>query len=218
MCKGCSLEVNEYYDTNSKEHKKFPQINAFTVATTNVPDEDIADFKLSGVIKSIAPIVVNEEETGDLKVEFLYIKDGGQNVGLAIKPIELTVDKEVADDFTDMFQPTDCCELDIEVITETVGNAPTQAKGFGRRNSNVISGFTRTIYNIFNSECDAPFEEEHKNYISVDDVKKLLKERDMFLEEMKNNALNKNKDNSGAKKGIGARASKVADDEVDPFA
>ena len=67
-----------------------------------------------------------------------------------------------------------------EVIVKHIGNKKTSSGGFGRRESNIVSGFAVTEYSIFRG--DDKFEEENEYYISVDAVKKLLEERDVMIE------------------------------------
>ena len=49
-----SLVVNEYA-TETGEFKSFPQINIFQCSSSGVPEEDIAEGEISGIIRNIKP-------------------------------------------------------------------------------------------------------------------------------------------------------------------
>lgn len=174
-----TINNNEYVGQDNEFHSTV-QLNAFTVTSSVTSDNDYCDGSLSGMIKSIKPEMKGEDETGRKIVEFLYINNE------EIFPINLVLDEDLIDDFEDNYNKGDNVVLDIECVTRTVGVAKT-AKKFGRE-SNRVSGYTVTEYKIF-SGGDV-LEEENKNYLNMKDVKKLLEERDIKIEQMKEEKLN----------------------------
>ena len=174
-----SLRANEYVDKNTFEYKSYPSLNGFQITSTSVPEEDIADCEISGVIKNIYKEVRgdNEEETGRLKVDFLYVENYGNG---AIYPVTFIVESDLADDFENFYEAGQSVKLYYEVLVKQIGQKKATNGGFGRRESHIVSGFSVTEYSVFRG--DEPFEEENDYYISIDDVKNLLEERDVMIE------------------------------------
>ena len=206
-----SLNANEYAsatDGKNFEFHSFPQINSFSVTTTSRTD-DLAEGYISGVIRKIANEVVGEdaEETGRLKVEFYTFDLEGKAT-----PINFIVEKDMADDFTDMYKNGDSCKVNYEVVTRHVGGNK-KASAFGR-SSKLSNGYDVTEYVIFGGE--EPYEEEHDNYVDVADMKVAMANRQNFIDstidEAKNKAKEGSKSGSTTKKGLG-RKSKATEDE-----
>lgn len=178
----CSLSENSYVDdkSNEPEFKSFPQLSAFQITSSNVSDDDTADGRISGVVKSIKDEVRNEEETGRIIVEFYYmITDGSGDI--IATPINLIVESDLADDFKDMYPIGSNCILDVEIINRQVGGNKKKVEGhFGRRESKVVDGFTVEEFSCFGG--DPTLEEENEYFVSVDDMKELLKERKVMIE------------------------------------
>ena len=173
-----TLRANEYVDKNTFEFKSFPSLNGFQISSTNVPAEDIADCEISGVIKNIYKEVRgdNEEETGRLKVDFLYV----DSYAGAIYPTTFLVESDLADDFEQFYEVGQSVKLYYEILVKQIGQKKVASGGFGRRESHIVSGYSITEYSVFRG--DEPFEEENDYYISVEKVKELLEERDVMIE------------------------------------
>lgn len=195
--------ANNDYIGQDKEFHSIVNLNAFTVTSSVTADSDYCDGSLSGVIRTIKPEFKGEDETGRKIVEFLYVAND------EIFPINLIVDEDLVSDFEDNYSNGDSVILDIECTTRTVG-AKSQTKKFGRE-SHRVSGYTVTEYKIFGGG-DA-LEEENKNYLDKETVKKLLNERDIKIEQLKNENKEK-KDNEFVE------INKVASNDAidDPFA
>lgn len=171
-----TLRANEYVDKNSFEFKSFMGINGFQITSTSVPEDDIAEGELSGVIHTINHETKGEDgdETGRLKV-CMYTFDNQGNT----TPANFIVESDLADAFEDLYELGDSVKLYFEVNMRQVGQKKTTSGGFGRRESNMVSGYTVTEYSIFRG--DNPFEEENEYYISVEQVKQALAERDIMI-------------------------------------
>ena len=173
-----TLRANEYVDKNSFEFKSYPSLNGFQISSTNVPEEDIADCEISGVIKNIYKEVRgdNEEETGRLKVDFLYFDSYAD----AIYPTTFIVENDLADDFENFYEAGQSVKLYYEILVKHIGQKKAVSGGFGRRDSHIVSGFSVTEYSVFRG--DEPFEEENDYYLPVDKIKELLEEREVMIE------------------------------------
>ena len=196
--------VNNEYPTPEGEFKSLIQLNAFTVTSTVTSDTDYCDGSLSGVIRAIKPEIKGEDETGRKIVDFLYVNSMEQ-----ICPINLILDEDLVDAFEDNYSKGDCVVLDIECTTRTVG-AKNQPKKFGSRDSHRVSGYTVTEYKIFGG--GDVLEDENKYYLKKEDIKKLLEERDIMIEQ-------KIKEKKGEEKKKDEEFVKVKVEDIeDPFA
>lgn len=166
--------ANNEYPTPEGEFKSLVQLNAFQVTSTVTSDTDYCDGSLSGIIRSIKPEIKGEDETGRKIVDFLYINSMEQ-----ICPISLILDEDLVEGFEDNYSKGDCVVLDIECTTRTVGSVK-QTKKFGR-DSHRVSGYTVTEYKIFGG--GDVLEEENKYFLTKEDVKKKLDERNIMIEQ-----------------------------------
>lgn len=172
-----SLRANEYVDKNTFEFKSFSGINGFQITSNNVPEEDIADCEISGVIRSIVPEVrgENADETGRLKVELYSFDNNGVTT-----PATFIVEEDLASDFNDYYEAGQSVKIYYEIIVKQVGTKKTVGGGFGRRESQMVSGFSVTEYSVFRG--DDPFDEENDYFVDMDTMKKAMAERDMMIE------------------------------------
>ena len=185
------LGVNEYVSKDTYEFKSFPQINGFRITSTNVPEEDIADCEISGIIRSIIPETKGEdaEETGRLKVELYTFNRNAETT-----PFTFIVEADLADDFNSFYEAGQSVKLYYEIITKQVGAKKPTTGGFGRRESHMVSGFSVTEYSVFRGDED--FDEESEYYINPEDMKQALNERDIKI----NNMIQKTKEDSSKPK------------------
>lgn len=219
-----SLSDGGYVDKNNEWADKIT-INAFQVSHTNVPEEDMCEVKLSGVIKRIAKEMVNEEETGKLNVEFLFVNNGKD--GLEACPMTFQVDDDLSEDFEDYYKNGDNAVLDLELITKEFGKRNVVSENhFGRRDSKIVGGYTKTIFNLVGG--DPALESENELFVSIDDMKKLLDERkikiDASITAKKNKATSQTAPTQARGLGRSAKVDEVpfeeasADVDADPFA
>jgi hypothetical protein len=178
-----NIANNEYVGQDGEFHSAI-NLNAFTVTSSVTSDTDYCDGSLSGVIRTIKPEIKGEDETGRKIVEFLYVNND------EIFPINLILDEDLVNDFEDNYSKGDNVVLDIECTTRTVGTK-AQTKKFGRE-SHRVSGYTVTEYKIFGG--GDVLEDENKYYLDKESVKKALADRDIKIEQMKNEGKDKKKD------------------------
>lgn len=186
-------------------------VNMFSLSATGVGDEDYAEGKVSGYIKSIKAETrgEDEDETGRLLVELWMYNDYDDSVA----PFTLVVEEDVAEDFENTYSDGDNAVLDFDIVSRQVGGKKPKT-AFGKKESKIVGGFSVTEYSIFSGE--APMDDESEYYIDEDDFKKLFKAHKQKCEEAKNAT----KDDEKPKKGLGsARTSHVddADDDENPF-
>ena len=202
------LGVNEYVSKDTYEFKSFPQINGFRITSTNVPEEDIADCEISGIIRSIIPETKGEdaEETGRLKVELYTFNRNAETT-----PFTFIVEADLADDFNSFYEAGQSVKLYYEIITKQVGAKKPTTGGFGRRESHMVSGFSVTEYSVFRG--DEAFDEESEYYINPEDMKQALNERDIKI----NNMIQKTKEDSNKPKNSPKGAASSTTTKNNPF-
>ena len=189
-------------------------VNMFSLSTTGVGDEDYAEGKVSGYIRNIKAETVgaDEDETGRLLVELWMYNDYDDTTS----PFTLVVDKDVADDFENIYSDGDNAVLSFDIVSRQVGGKKSKS-AFGKKESKIVGGFSVTEYSVFNGE--EPLDDESEYYIDEDVFKKLFKAHKQKVEEAKNSATSKGDDTP--KKGLGsARKPKVEveeDDDENPF-
>ena len=188
-------------------------INMFSLSATGVGDEDYAEGKVSGYIKSIKNETrgEDEDETGRLLVDFWLYNE--YNDVKEISPFTLVVEEDVAEEFEETYSDGDNAVLDFDIVSRQVGGKKSKS-AFGKKESKIVGGFSVIEYSIFSGE--APMDDESEYYIDESDFKKLFKAHKQKCEEAKNAT----KDDEKPKKGLGsARTSHVddSDDDENPF-
>lgn len=203
----CSLTANEYATSEDKKNYSFvsfPQLNCFNITSSGVSDEDSCDGEISGIIRTIKQETITKDEettnTGRLIVDFYTFDYNG-----ATYPAQLIVEKDLADDFSDIYENGNSCKLYYEVKSRMVGGTKkTTKKAFGR-DAHIQNGYTITEYVIFSG--DDPYEEECEYFITKEIMKTAMESRqnliDSKIEEKKKK--DKEGDNSSKKGGLGNR-------------
>lgn len=211
------------YVNDQNEYKSYIRVNAFSVSTSNVPDENSTDSRISGIIRNIKKetITRNDEttETGRLNVEFYFIANDSTS-GLSAIPVNFIVPSDLADDFEDMYSAGDNVIFDYEITSRTVGGAKRSAHKFGNRDTKMTSGFTVQEFSIFGG--DDALDDENEYFIEKSEIKKLLDDRRIMIDAKINEKKNGAKKSADTpKKGLGNRASTNTntdvDDEDSPF-
>ena len=201
-----SLTPNEYVDKDFNFKSYLPTITTYNVTSSGVPENDICEGHATGIIRAIKDEVFNEEETGRLKIDFYMFDNKGETF-----PVEFTVEKDLADDFKDLYEAGASCKLYFDVLTRQVGAKKVASNGgFGRRETHTTSGFSVTEYSIFKG--DDPFEEENENYIGKAEMKKAMEGRNITIEQKIKDAKDKaDKPKEAKKGGLGSKASKLSE-------
>ena len=174
-----NLAENLYIDGNTFEPKSIQQVQGFQITSSSVPEDDIADCEITGVIGKIIPETNGSdgEETGRLKVTLYTF-----NRNAEVIPFTFIVEQDLVDDFTSFYEVGQSVKLYYEIITKQVGQQKQTTGGFGRRESHRVSGFSVTEYSVFRGS--EPFDEENEYFVDVDTVKQALNERDIKIDNM----------------------------------
>lgn len=202
-------------DGEWNERAPFVAVNAYVSSSSKVADNDSSDGQISGIIRNIKREMDSktEEETGRLKIEFyMFDKD------MKTFPVELTVESDLADVFEENYEAGDNAIFNVEVVSKQVGSTKKKGGGnFSRRDSNMVDGFSVMEISVFSDEAQP--EEENDLFISVDDMTKALKERDIMKEAKINESKEKNKQSNSSNSkggGLGNRKPKI-DTNNSPF-
>lgn len=186
------LNCNDYVGLDGNI-RSVAQINMSKANRIQGEYQSTTDLNLEGVIRSIKPEIIKEEETGRLVVEFVTIGYGG-----VAEPFNLVVPEDLADDFTSMFEVGQTCMLYVSLVMKHVGGSNKKQAGFGRK-GNVNSGFDVLEIQVIGGEV--PYEDEtddegNSKAIDLKTMKQLMNEREMVLEQKVKEA----KDNPKGKK------------------
>jgi hypothetical protein len=204
--KSASLSPNEYVDKDFNFKSYLPTISTYNVTSSGVPENDICEGNATGIIRAIKDEMYNEEETGRLKIDLYMFDYNGETF-----PVEFTVEKDLADDFKDLYESGVSCKIYFDILTRQIGaKKVVDNGGFGRRETHTTSGFSVVEYSIFKGE--EPFEEDNENFVDKADMKKAMESRDITIEQMIKSKKDKGDNLKEAKKsGLGSRTSKVSD-------
>lgn len=209
--KGGFLSPNEYANKEGEFKSYLPTITTYNVTSSGVPENDICEGSLSGIIRAIKEEMFNDEETGRLKVEFYFFDGKGETY-----PVELTVEKDLADDFKDLYETGTSCKIYYDILTRQIGAKTVESSngGFGRREKRTVSGYTVNEYSVFKGE--EPFEEENEYFIDKADMKKAMQSREITIEQKIKVAKDKaDKPKTNKSGGLGNKASKLSETKVE---
>lgn len=168
-----SLAPNEYVAQDGEWKEYVQKIELFTMTSTNVPSDDYAEGSISGIIGGRTPIIVNEEETGKIKLAMQTFNYAG-----ALVPMTFVVPADLADAFEDMYETNSQAKLDFAVVTVQHGAKTTEPTGFGRK-SKRVAGYTTTEFQVIGG--DEPFEEENEYFVNDDDRANAYEERQVMI-------------------------------------
>lgn len=205
------ININDYVgqDGNVKTTTQM-SLNSAKRVTADV--EHTTDIAMVGYIGAIKPEVnKDDEETGRLMVTFVTVGYGGR-----AEPYTLYVDTDLADDFEDMYEAGQTAELYLSATMRHVGAKTTAQAGFGRK-AKVNSGYDVMELVVIGGE--PPYEDEEDddgNSLALDrkTIKKLMEEREMYLENLKTEKKDAKKETKSKKSGLSSRKAKV---EEAPF-
>ncbi len=211
------IRVNRFNDYVGKSGKVVT-VDCLNVQRVKVLSEPSADEKFEGVIEGmvtkITPEVRGDEETGRLKVELT-----GVGYNEKALPHNLLVEAELADDFNNLYELGSVANFDVEIKTITYGETKAQSTGGFGRKADISTGFTRPEWIIIGG--DDPYDEERVNnkgeqlYIDPKDMKRLLDERKVELEQILTESKGKAPKGKPSLKAMKKEAPKVAENPFD---
>ena len=138
--------ANEYVSNkDGKFHTYAPKIKLFKITSTNVPDTDLAEGTITGILTQHSKEVFNETETGRIKVRIMSFDYSGN-----MYPVDIVVPKmgvtddgeefELADAFEDYFKTNDSVLFNVTAVAVQHGSTQKKSVGLGR-SSNRVSGW-----------------------------------------------------------------------------
>lgn len=203
------IAENGYVDKDGNWGSRL-RINGQYCSSSNVPEEDKADGKISGVIRRIWEEVKNETPTGRLFVEFYMFNYKG-----ATYPVELVVEEDLAEAFQDVYKVGDSCQLDVELVSHRVGK-PTvkKEKALSRRDSKIVEGYSKLEVSVFGG--DPAFEEENEYFVDMNTMKEAMNEREIMIEQRKKDKKEKESSEKKTNGGLGNRKQAVTTNDS-PF-
>ena len=187
------IRTNRFNDYVGKSGK-LVSVDCFNVNRVKILNEPSNEEKFEGAIEGMVtkcvPEYRNEEETGRLLVEVT-----GVGYGEKALPHALIVDSELADGFKDMYEIGSLATFYVAISTVEYGEKKTTTTGGFGRKADINTGFTRVEWFIIGGE--EPVDEEQVNnkgeklYIDPKEIKNLLEERKIELEQILKESKNK---------------------------
>lgn len=202
VCVSGAISLNSYVDQGGNMHKGDKQFWANSVSTSKAKNEDFdIDITFGGVVADIVDEMYNEEPTGRKILQMVGV-DYRSNAMPMQFIVGMGIDAEgnevnFADQIEDYYSVGDNAEIFATIRTRTIGAKPKKAS-FGRA-SKIAQGFERSEY-IFTGGME-PMEEiedenGESNLITMEQVKMLMNERNMMLQEIEANGYQGNKGNN----------------------
>lgn len=188
---------------------------------SEVAEEEKFEGAIEGMVTKVVPEIRNEEETGRLLVEIT-----GVGYNEKALPHSLIVEDDLADDFQTMYELGSLATFYVEIKSVEYGEKKTSSTGGFGRKADINTGFTRIEWCVIGGE--EVIDEERVNnkgeklYIDPKDVKNLLEERKVELEQILKESKNKAPKAKGGKQSLKAMAATPSDNnpfevEKNPF-
>lgn len=209
--------TNRFNDYVAKSGK-IASVDCFNVNRVKILSEPAAEEKFEGAIEGMitknVPEYRNEEETGRLLVEVT-----GVGYGEKALPHSLIVENELADAFNDNYELGSLATFYVEIKSVEYGEKKTGSTGGFGRKADINTGFTRVEWHVIGGE--EVVDEERVNtkgeklYIDPKEIKNLLEERKIELEQILKESKNKTPKAKGGKQSFKAMAATPSDNN--PF-
>lgn len=187
------IRTNRFNDYVGKSGK-IASVDCFNVNRVKIlsepADEEKFEGAIEGMVTKIVPEYKNEEETGRLLVEVT-----GVGYGEKALPHALIVEEDLADGFKDTYELGSLATFYVEVKSVEYGEKKSSSTGGFGRKADINTGFTRVEWHVIGGE-DAIDEERVNNkgeklYIEPKEIKNLLEERKIELEQILKESKNK---------------------------
>jgi hypothetical protein len=186
-----SFGANDYVSA-TEELQESVEIKGWTMRLASCTEKDQFEPTVEGVIRKIAPEVVNETETGRKRLDFLTV-DAYQN---AIILKNLIAEGEGAEFFEDNDEAGVGATITLNLsVAAHASTAPKKTGGFGEKRTD-----ERPYLEMIIAGCDDPVDVDSDKYISKATVKALLNERQIRLDELKEKGYQGGNNESGNSK------------------
>jgi hypothetical protein len=187
------LGVNDYVGQDG-ELKAFPQLSTNFINRVQANDEysPKAEFEVEIYIQSVVEETNREgEETGRVKVKGYVPLFGGQ-----IAPLEFVVTEEGSSYVQDTYEPGQTAKIYGDIVNKVEITKVLEEVGFGKPKEKIKRNFTREFLITGGSE---PYEEDNAKSYKLETIKKVLAEREVYLDGLK---AKKNQPKKEEKKGF----------------
>jgi hypothetical protein len=173
-----SIGLNEYYGQDDKL-KSFPQVNTNFVNRLTAAEEfnPRAEFDVEVFVKSVAPEIKNEDETGRVKLQGIIPVYGGKVI-----PFTFLVSQEGSEYVQDNYEVGQTVRVYGDIINFKETKKTEQAVAFGKPKEKVTYN---TVREYVITGGDEPYEEDNVNTYSLETIQKAMVERETYLAEMK---------------------------------
>lgn len=187
------IRTNRFNDYVGKSGK-IATVDCFNVNRVKILNEPAEEEKFEGAIEGMVtkcvPEIRNEEETGRLLVEIT-----GVGYGEKALPHALIVENDLADEFNDNYELGSLATFYVEIKSVEYGEKKTGSTGGFGRKADINTGFTRVEWHVIGGE-EVIDEEQVNNkgeklYIDPKEIKNLLEERKIELEQILKESKNK---------------------------
>lgn len=177
---------------------------------TFIEDDDhplTVEGVLTGILMSKVPEMIGDTETGRLKITV-----GTITYSQNYEPYDMFIEKDIADEFDNLYEIGDVGRFDYEIKTVHRGaKKVVTTSGLGRT-ANVESGFDVTEWVLIG--CSEPFEEDMEDYFTMEDVEPLVENRNIEFENAEKSEKTSSKK---SKSGLKEKTVSVVDEGDMPF-
>ncbi|MNH75618.1 hypothetical protein D3C73_278650 [compost metagenome] len=202
-----NVRLNEYIGQDDNL-RSYPQINSNFVnrVKEGEPFEPQAKFTFEMAVASVTEEVKNDEETGRAIIKGYIPIYGG-----SVIPFSVVVDNPAAVNYvTSNYEKGNTVSVHGDIVNQTIITKKEIEVGFGDPQEKIDR---KTIREYVVKGGSAPYDEDSNNAFDTELIKKALKDREKYIEEMKEKKKNKEKKNSS-----GGFGTNPFDTQNDPFA
>jgi hypothetical protein len=173
------IGVNEYYGQDGML-KSFPQITSNFINRIGAGDEfnPRAEFEVEIFVKSVAPEIKNDDETGRVKVSAIIPVFGGKVI-----PFEFMVNQDGAEFVSDNYEIGSTAKVFGDIVNFKEVKEVEVPVAFGKPQKKTTS---KTIREYLITGGNDPYEEENVNAYTVEVIQQAMVERETYLAELKN--------------------------------
>ena len=180
------LDLNDYVSNTTQKVVSSVQLSMSNAKRVSSDTELTTDLMIEGYVQKIVPETTKtEEETSRILVTFVTV-----GFGAKAKPFTVIVPEDLADDFSNMYEVGQTAMFYCSVVMRHVGGQKNNTAAFGKK-AKVYSGFD--VEEIVLIGGEEPYDEDtdedgSSKSISANDVKSILKERKLMLEQKEKEA------------------------------
>ncbi|MFE5563338.1 hypothetical protein [Streptomyces sp. NPDC056544] len=183
------IGLNEYYSQGIL--KAYPQLTTNFVNRLDANEEfnPRAEFDVELFVKNVIEEKVKGEETGRVNLNGYIPLYGGKVI-----PFEFVVTKEGSHYVENNYEKGSTVNVFGKIINFKEQKVTTKTAAFGEDKKEITINSKREYLITGGND---PYDEDSKNAFNADAIKKALTEREIYLDELKNESGNENNKKSG---------------------